>query len=245
MTITTIGIIIVLFSTSVQGATTTIRPLDDWAGEDVLDWADLDTGLVISPHSVEWSGVDFPFNFLNYEMQPLSECESNGFIKERVLDEEHTIITIYMHVKEVPFMLFTMPNPDDYPPDQTPPYYMFPPKYSGTMKYYFQCRIIFNTESLYRILNDYPDGKIPSLFEIVVAANPILNPIFWPYQGEPAPLMTFIHFEGDGHITAAYPDPVSYPNSVPCDGKVLVNQVGIWDPDLGDFRWPHDSVLIK
>ncbi|MFX1356943.1 MAG: hypothetical protein ACFFA8_06620 [Promethearchaeota archaeon] len=245
MTIASIGIIIVLFSTSVQGATTTFRPLDDWAGENVLDWADLDTLLAISPHGVEWTGVGFPLNFLFYTMQPISECESKGFIKERVIDKEHTIITLYMHVKEVPFMLFSMPDPAEYPsPEDVPPYYMFPPKYSGTMKYYFQCRMIFNTEALYAILNDYPEqnpyGKIPSLFEIFAAPFG-----FWLYPIDFLPIVDYVHFEGDGHITAAYPDPAGYPDSVSCDGKVLVNQVGIWDSDLGDFRWPHDSVLIK
>ena len=228
MTVATIGIIVILFSTSVQGATTTFRPLEDWAGENVLDWADTDTLLAISPHGVEWTLEGFPFNFLEWEMIPISECEHKGFIKERVLDEEHTIITLYLHVKEVPFMLFYMP--DGYP--------YAPPKYYGMMKYYFQCRMIFNTESLYTILSI--SGKIPSLFQIFAAAMG-----FWPYPEEPVPNVDYIHFVGDGYITAAYPDPTAYPDSVPCDGKVLVNQVGIWDSDLGDFKWPHDSVIIK
>ncbi len=95
MTIATIGIILVLFSTSVQGARTTIRPLEDWGGDNVLDWADLDTQLAISPHAVEWTLDGCPFDFLEWEMIPIWECDYRGFIQERVLDEEHTIITLF------------------------------------------------------------------------------------------------------------------------------------------------------
>ena len=214
MTIATIGIILVLFSTSVQGARTTIRPIEDWGGDNVVDWADLDTQLAISPHAVEWTLDGYPFNFLEWEMIPIWECKYKGSIKERVLDEEHTIITLYLHVKEVPFMLFYMP--DGYP--------YAPPICYGIMKYYFQCRMIFNTESLYNILGI--SGKIPSLLQIFGA------PYFWPYPEEPVPLVDFVHFNGDGYITEWG------------EGKVQVNQVGLYDPEIGDFVWPIDFVHI-
>ena len=233
MTIATIGIIVVLLSPSVQGAKTTIRPIEEWAGEEIAGWADDVSGLAIHPHSVEWALPDenspnFPFTLLDWEHQSIWECEYQGFIQERVIDEENTLITIHIHVKEVPFMIFTYQLG----------YIYYPPLYYGMMKYSFECRILFNTVSLYNILSI--SGKIPPIFEIMAAADPDLNTRFWPYQGEPAPLIIFIHFVGDGDLTAA-----GWPVPVPCDGKVLVNQVGIWDLGLGDFRYPHDSVIIK
>ena len=69
----TLGIVILSFSTTVQGATT-IRPIDDYAGEytvffsvdlpgSFIGWGDPDSGLVIHPHAVEWLnplGVPIP-----------------------------------------------------------------------------------------------------------------------------------------------------------------------------------------
>jgi hypothetical protein len=216
MTLATIGITLILFSTVVQ-AKATIRPLEDWAGENVVDWADPDTHLVISPHTVEWClyGPNWPFNFLDWETKPIWECEYKGFIQERVLDEEHTIITINMHVKEVPFVIFYYP--DEYP--------YAPPIYYGIMKYYFQCRMIFNTESLYNILGI--SGKIPSLIQIFGALYGL-----WPYPEEPVPLIDYVHFEGDGYITEGG------------EGLVQVNQVGLYDPEIGDFVWPIDFVHL-
>ncbi|MHA2181084.1 MAG: hypothetical protein ACXAAH_06655 [Promethearchaeota archaeon] len=216
MTFTTIGIALFLFSNAVQ-ATATIRPLEDWGGDSVVDWADPDTQLVISPHTVEWClyGPNWPFNFLDWEIKPMWECEYKGFILERVLDSEHTMITINFHVKEVPFKIFYMP--DGYP--------YAPPIYSGIMKYYFQCRMIFSTESLYNILDI--SGEIPSLLQIFGAEFGL-----WPYPEEPVPLVDYVHLEGDGIITEGG------------EGIVQVNQIGLYDPKIGDYMWPIEIVHI-
>jgi hypothetical protein len=222
MTVATIGIILVLSSTSVQGATTTIRPIEDWAGEEIVGWADDVSMLVIQPHAVEWSfdpnSPNFPFTLIDWEYKSIWECEYQGFIQERIIDEETTLITIHIQVEEVPFMIFAYQLG----------YFFNPPLYHGIMKYSFQCRILFNTESLNNILDI--SGVIPSLFQIFAATDPISEQ-YWPYPEEPIPLVTYVHFVGQGYLTDG-------------DGTVQVNQVGIWDAMLGDFKWPHDSVII-
>ena len=86
--------------------------------------------------------------------------------------------------------------------------------------------MLFNTESLYNILET--SGKIPSLFMIFGAAIG-----FWPYPEEPLPEITYMHFVGQGYITEGG------------EGTVKVNQIGIFDPDIGDFVWPVESVIIE
>lgn len=215
LTLATIGIVLILFSTSVQ-ATTTMRPIEDWEGEEIIGWADPVSELVIHPHTVEWDMDNMPFNFVYWEHKTVWECEYKGFIQERVIDEEHTLITIHVHVEEVPFVIFSY----------GPGYVYTPPIYYGMMKYYFQCRILFNTESLYNILGT--SGKVPSLFMIFGSVYG-----FWPYPEEPLPQVSYNHIVGQGFITEGG------------EGKVKVNQVGIFDPDIGDFVWPVESVTVK
>lgn len=217
MTLATIGILLLLFSTSVQ-ATATRRQIEDWTGEETIGWADPVSELAIQPHAVEWClvGPNWPFNFLDWEHKSIWDCKYKGFIQERVIDEEYTLITIHIHVKEVPFMIFFF----------TPGYIYFPPIYYGIMQYSFQCRILFNTVSLYNILGI--TGKIPSLFAIVAAGYG-----FWPYPEEPLPVVTYMHFVGEGFLTEGG------------EGTVNVNQVGIFDPDIGDFVWPVESVTVE
>ncbi len=216
MTLATIGIAILLFSIAVQ-ATTTIRPIDDWAGEKIIGWGDPDSGLVIHPHAVEWSDIGMPYNFFFWEYKTIWECQYKGFIQERVIDEEHTLITIHLHVKEVPFMLFNWSFSGAYP------FYLnYEPISAGIMNYNFQCRILFNTMSLYNILEAYE--KIPSLFNISYT---------WPYPEEPVPVVTYWHLTGEGYLT------------VGGEGTVKVNQVGILNPGTGDFMWPAEIVIIE
>jgi len=217
MTLATIGIVLLLFTTSVQ-ATTTIRPIDDWASIDTPEysgWGDPDSGLIIHPHAVEWSDIGKPFNFFSWGYKTVWQCQYKGFIQERVIDEEHTLITIQLHVKEVPFMIFTYTAGFSF---------WVPPIYKGIMQYNFQCRILFNTDSLYNILED--PGKIPSLFEILVS-------YFWPYPEEPVPVVTYMHLVGEGYLTEGG------------DGTLEVNQIGFLNPGTGDFIWPAEIVIIE
>jgi hypothetical protein len=215
MTVAAIGIVLLLCSTSVQ-ATATIRPIEDWQGEEIVGWGDPESELVIHPHTVEWDMDNMPFNFVYWQQKTVWECDYKGFVQERVIDDEHTLITINLHVKEVPFIIFNF----------VPSYVYTPPIYYGVMKYYFQIQILFNTESLYNILGT--SGKIPSLFMIF---GEIYG--FWPYPEEPIPTVTYMHFVGQGYLTEGG------------EGKVMVNQVGIFDFDIGDFVYPVEIVTVN
>ena len=217
LVLVSIGFVILLFSTSAQ-ACTLRRPIEDWAGEEIIGWADPETGLVIHPHSVSWIAPtpEMPLNFLIWPHKSMWDCEYRGFIQEQVEDEEHTLVTINVYVKEVPFMMFTM---------NEPAYFFYPPVYKGMMHYSFRCKILFNTESLYRILAD--GGKLPALFEIFGAEVG-----FWPHPEEPVPLITYVEFVGIGLITDGG------------DGIVLVFQIGIYNEDIGDYDWPMERVIV-
>ncbi|TFG15433.1 MAG: hypothetical protein EU531_08350 [Promethearchaeota archaeon] len=230
MTVATIGLILVLFSSSVQAAGIIKRPIEQWEGEEIVGWADPVSELAIHPHYVEWldpftspgnETPNYPFVFIDWEKQPISQCEYHGFIQERVVDEEHTLITIHLHVKEVPFMIFYYFEG---------PYMYFSPIGSGMMQYYLQVRMLFNTEALYSILSE--SGKIPALFKIFAAADPMTQQ-YWPYPLEDVPLVTFIHFVGNGYLTGEG------------EGNVHVNQLGIWNPEILDYNWPVESVTIS
>ena len=218
-TVATIGLILVLFSTSVQAARVIKRPIEQWEGEETIGWADPVSELVIHPHAVEWClvGPNWPFNFLDWEHLSMFDCQSyHGFIKEKAINDETTLITIHVTVKGVPFMIFSMIEPYTYNP----------PLYYGMMHYTFQIRIRFNTESLYNILAE--SGKVPSLFSIFAA---VLG--FWPHPEEPVPLVEYMHIVGNGYITQGG------------EGNVHVNQIGIWDPEIFDYKWPVEQVTIS
>ena len=227
MTVATIGLILVLFSSSVQAAGNIKRPIEEWEGEEIAGWADPVSGLVIHPHAVEWNMEGLPFNFLyGWEHLSLFECESyHGFIKEKALDEVSTLITIHVTVKGVPFMIFDF---------TMGPYYPYsPPLYYGMMHYALQVRMLFDTESLYRILDEFE--KLPPLFRIFAGDDPDSKELFWDaeYPGEPVPRVTFMHFVGNGYLTRQG------------EGNVHVNQLGIWNPEILDYNWPVESVTIS
>jgi hypothetical protein len=217
MTVATIGLILVLFSCSVQAAGTIKRPIEQWEGEEIVGWADPVSGLTIHPHAVEWSMDGFPFNFIYWEHLSIFDCQSyHGFINERVVDDETTLITIHVTVKGVPFMIF--PYEDGY--------VYSPPLYYGMMHYTLEVRIQFNTESLYNILAI--SGKIPSLFSIFAASVG-----FWPYPEEPLPLVEYMHIVGNGYLTQGV------------EGNVHLNELGIWNSEIFDYDWLAEQVTIS
>ncbi|UCD02080.1 MAG: hypothetical protein JSV23_03405 [Promethearchaeota archaeon] len=235
----TLGLIILSFSTTVQGrGATIIRPIDDYAGEyvaflDIVDlpgsflaWADPDSGLCIYPHAVEWVGPfagPIPvFNFLAWEYKVLGQCPHGGCIQETEIDEESTLISINLHVKEVPFLLFNW-----YVSGPYPFWYNYEPISAGTMNYNFQCKILFNTE----MLNDWFEkwGRLPSIFEII---HVFPNPDFPPTPSD-IPVITFMHITAEGYLTEGG------------EGTVKVNQVAILDLDTGDYKWPVEIIIVE
>jgi len=219
----TLGILILSFSTAVQGATT-IRPIDDYAGEyafisgvdyegSFLSWADPDSMLAIWPHTFEWQ----PYHYLFWEYTLLKDCPHGGSITERVIDEDHTLITINLVVKEVPFLIF------DFVED----FWIFEPTCKGIMKYNYQIKILFNTEFLHEWFEDR--DRLPSLIEVFFLFP---NPDY-PPTPEELPVITFMHITGVGYLTEGG------------EGIVKVNQVGIWDPELGEHVYPVEIVIVK
>lgn len=236
LTFLTLAIVFMSFSTSVQAATI-IRPIDDYAGEytvflgndlpgSFIGWGDPDSGLVIHPHVVNWlDPLNAPIphlNWLFWEYKLLAQCPHNGIITEREIDEEHILISINLHVKEVPFMLFSLDFSGIYP------YYAnYEPLSAGIMNYNFQAKILFNTEFLYEWFEEF--GRLPSLFEVWnIFPNPALPP-----TPEELPVVTFVHITGEGNLTEGG------------EGIVKLNQVGIWDPNLGDYVWPVEIVINR
>jgi hypothetical protein len=236
LTFLALAIVFLSFSTSAQAATR-IRPIDDYAGEytvffgvdlpgSFIGWGDPDSGLVIHPHAANWlDPVDAPIphlSWLFWEYKLLAQCPHNGIITEREIDEEHTLISINLHVKEVPFMLFNLYFSGIYP------YYAnYEPLSAGIMQYNFQIKIIFNTVFLYEWFEEY--GRLPSIMEISrVFPNPTLPP-----TPENIPVITFMHITGEGYLTEGG------------EGTVEVNQVAILDSDIGDFVWPVEKVIVE
>ena len=98
---------------------------------------------------------------------------------------------------------------------------------AGIMKYNFQVKILFNTEFIDGWFDEH--GRLASLFEIIyLFPNPNHPP-----TPEELPVITFIHITGVGYLTGEG------------EGIVKVNQVGIWDPELGEYVWPVEIVTIK
>ncbi len=230
MTIATIGITILLFSTAVQ-ATTTIRSIDDYAGEyavfmgmdwevSISAWVDPESGLAIYPHAVEWlmaPGFE-GINFLFWTYKVLEDCPHGGTITEREVDEEHVLITINLHASEVPFLGFTL----------QPEFYHFPPAYKGIMNYNFVAKILFNKEMLDDWFNTYE--RLPSLAEIdFILPNPMFPPTYPP---ELLPVVTFVRLSGNGYITEGAGE------------RLVVNHVGILDAKTGEMVWPKDITIV-
>jgi hypothetical protein len=231
MTVATIGIALLLFSTVVQ-AKTTFRPIDDYAGEyfyfmgmdwevSITAWYDPESGLWLCSHGVEWwmaPGYQ-DFNFLFFAYKVLKDCPHGGTITEREIDEEHVLITINLHASEVPFMVFS----DDEVVGPYPAAYNYPPICKGIMRYNFEFKVIYNKG----MLDDWFDtrGRLPSYAEISFIFPSI-------YPPEVLPVITFVHFTGNGYITEGEGE------------REVVNQVGILDPDTRELWWPKDITIV-
>jgi hypothetical protein len=214
MSVATIGLILVLFSNSVQAAGTIKRPIDDWAGGKLYippeypwgepnplggveynvsctAWSDPESGLWIWPHADTWfmlPGLE-GINFLFWGYKLLEDCPHHGTITERATDEQHVLISINLHASEVPFMVFTQ---EGVPKGDYPMSYL--PIYNGTMKYNFECKILFNTGMLNEWFAEH--GRLPSICEI---SSPLVIPALYP--PELVPVVKYVHMAGNGYIT--------------------------------------------
>ena len=229
MTVATIGIIIILFSTSAQAASTTVRPIDDYAGEYInfmgiefegsfSAWADPESGLAIYPHAIMWvppldPGNPMDSNFLFWGYKLLKDCPRHGIITEREIDDELVLITINLHVKEVPFLIFPL----------TGVFYHNEPNYAGEMSYNFELKVVFNKAMLDEFFEQM--DRLPSIAEIAY-----LFPTIYP--PDLLPVIHFVRFTGNGYITEGG------------EGRVVVNQVGILDAKSGELVWPKDITIV-
>ena len=233
MTVATIGLILVLFSNSVQAAGTIKRPIDDWAGGKIFymdtefevsctAWSDPESGLWMWPHADTWfmaPGLD-GINFLFWGYKLLEDCPHHGTITERATDDEHVLISINLHASEVPFMVFTedFTGTYEYPSS-------YAPIYKGIMSYNFECKILFNTEMLNEWFAEH--GRLPSSCEIT---SPIIIPAMYP--PELVPVIKYIHMTGSGYTT------------VGGEGRIVFNQVGLFDPETGGLWFPTEIVRV-
>lgn len=231
MTVATIGLILVLFSNSVQAVGTIKRPIDDWAGGKIFfmgeeydvsctAWVDPESGLWVWPHADTWfmaPGLD-GINFLFWGYKLLDQCPHHGIITERVVDEEHVIISINLHASEVPFLVFTqdVTGPYLYPPS-------YEPIYKGIMSYSFECKILFNTEMLNEWFAEH--GRLPSICEITGIFPDM-------YPPELVPVIKYVHITGMGIITEGG------------EGRIISNQVGLYDPDTGGLWFPTELAKV-
>jgi len=231
MTVATIGLILVLFSNSVQAAGTIKRPIDDWAGGKIFymdtefevsctAWSDPESGLWIWPHADTWVMADEldGINFLFWGYKLLEACPHHGIITEREVDEEHVLISINLHASEVPFLVFTQ--------ETTGPYLYpmsYPPLYKGIMSYNFECKILFNSTWLDEWFGEH--GRLPSICEITG-----LFPDMYP-PGE-VPVVKYVHMAGNGYITEGG------------NGRIVINQVGLFDPDTGGLWFPTELAKV-
>jgi hypothetical protein len=92
-TVSTIGLLLILFSTSVL-AISTKRPISDFTttNDNIAAWADLESELIIFPHG--WYIYGFPSG-----PQSIAECISSGSVLEKDLKDGQIMYKVNLHVK--------------------------------------------------------------------------------------------------------------------------------------------------
>ena len=93
MTGASIGLILILLSTTVMAATT-IRPISDFTdtNNNIAAWADPDSGLTLFPHN--WYVYGFPD-----APQSIADCEPSGSVQVKDLKDGRIMYKIDLHVK--------------------------------------------------------------------------------------------------------------------------------------------------
>lgn len=92
-TVSTIGLLLILFSTSVLAISTT-RPISDFTAtnDNVAAWADPESELIIFPHG--WYIYGFPSG-----PQSIADCIVSGSVLEKDLKDGQIMYKVNLHVK--------------------------------------------------------------------------------------------------------------------------------------------------
>jgi len=92
-TVSTIGLLLILFSTSVL-AISTKRPISDFSAtnDNIAAWADPESELIIFPHG--WYIYGFPSG-----PQSIADCISSGSVLEKDLKDGQIMYKVNLHVK--------------------------------------------------------------------------------------------------------------------------------------------------
>ncbi|MFX1241901.1 MAG: hypothetical protein ACFFA7_11700 [Promethearchaeota archaeon] len=92
-TVSTFGLLLILFSTSVL-AISTVRPISDFTAtnDNIAAWADTDSGLIMFPHG--WFIYGFPSG-----PQSIAECMPSGSVLEQELKDGQMMYKVNLHVE--------------------------------------------------------------------------------------------------------------------------------------------------
>ena len=162
LTISTIGILILLFSTSVQ-ATAAVRPISDFTdtNDSVAAWSDPTTGLMLFPHGF----FVYPMVLELPQPENIADCMPSGTVIERDLKDGSILYQVDLHVKGA-FIVIGLG------------YY---PIFVGEMDYHFQTTMILYEGEL--------GGQVPNILAIwfpdwVGLEEPIGKSTFSHFTGE-------------------------------------------------------------
>lgn len=92
ITLTAIGLMLILFSTSVLAATK--RPISDFTdtNNNIAAWSDPESGLTIFPHG--WFLLGFP-----EAPESIADCNPSGSVVEKELNDGSIMYKVNLHVK--------------------------------------------------------------------------------------------------------------------------------------------------
>ncbi len=92
-TVSTIGLLLILFSTSVL-AISTVRPISDFTdtNDNIAAWLDAESGIILFPHG--WFIYGFPTG-----PESIADCITSGSVVEKELKDGQMMYKVNLHVK--------------------------------------------------------------------------------------------------------------------------------------------------
>ncbi len=147
MAFASIGIILLLFSTSVQACSSrTIRPISDFTATNtnIAGWGDPESNLIAVPHG----------NDMGYTIESIADCTNYGFVLEEDLGDGRIKYKIFLYVKDA---LVDVYNNEGtwWLPDENGVYQQL--VFTGEMYYFFTTTIIVEGEF---------GGPVPNLWVV-------------------------------------------------------------------------------